>query len=155
MRVVSRPVSGAAVILTVLTLLFLARVAGQALVVFLEVTWLPPAAAWYSGLLPYPILLPVQVTILAIQAIVDRAAWTGRAWLIRPRPRAARALRRFSYAYAFAMALRYVATGTHAIPVTFHWVLAAYLYTLARIWRGAPAARTARDNEERPGFAGT
>lgn len=131
----SRPVSGAAVALTMLTLLFLARVAGQALVVFLGVTWLPPADAWYSGLLPYPILLPTQVTILAVQAVIDRAAWTGRAWLLRPRPRAARALRHFSYAYALAMALRYLLTGTHAIPVTFHWVLAAYLHTLARVWQ--------------------
>jgi hypothetical protein len=135
----TRPASRAAVVLTGLTLLFLARVAGQALVVFADVRWLPPADAWYSGLLPYPVLLPAQVVILILQAIVDQAAWAGRAWLLRPRPRAARALQRFSYVYALAMAVRYVVTGTHAIPVVFHWILAAYLYALADVWRGYPA----------------
>jgi hypothetical protein len=142
-RIVSRPASGAAVVLTALTLLFLARVAGQALVVFLGVSWLPPVDAWYSGLLPYPILLPAQVVILAVQAAVDWAAWTGRESFVRPRPRAARALRWFSYAYALAMAIRYGVTGSHAIPVAFHWVLAVYVYTLAGIWRPAPPAGAA------------
>jgi hypothetical protein len=57
---VTRPASRAAVVLTVLTLVFLARVAGQALVVFFGVTWLPPPDSWYSGLLPYPLLLPTH-----------------------------------------------------------------------------------------------
>lgn len=45
--------------------LFLARVLGQILVVFLHVPYLPTAAEWYSGLLPYPLLLPTQIAILA------------------------------------------------------------------------------------------
>ena len=131
------PASSAAVVLTALTLLFLARVVGQVLVVFVGVPWLPPVESWYSGLLPYPVLLPVQVVILAAQAILDRAAWTGRAWLVRPRPHAARRLRWFTYLYACAMAMRWMVTGTHAIPVVFHWVLAAYLHNLAGLWRPA------------------
>jgi hypothetical protein len=123
-----------ALVLTGLTLLFLGRVVGQALVVFAGVSWLPPVESWYSGLLPYPVLLPAQVVILIAQAIIDRAAWTERAWLRRPRPRASRLLRRFSYVYALAMAIRLAVTGTHVLPVVFHWVLAAYLYTLARTW---------------------
>jgi hypothetical protein len=134
-RVVSGPGSRAALILTALTLLFLARVAGQALVVFAGVTWLPPVESWYSGLLPYPVLLPAQLVILTVQAIVDHAAWTGRPWLDRPRPRAARGLRQFAYVYAVAMAVRWAVTGTHAIPVLFHWVLAVYLLVLAGLWR--------------------
>jgi hypothetical protein len=38
-------------LLSLLAGLFLARVAGQALVAFLDVSWLPPTDAWYSGLL--------------------------------------------------------------------------------------------------------
>ena len=118
--------------------------AGQALVVFAGVTWLPPVESWYSGLLPYPVLLPAQIVILAAQAILDRAAWTGRGWLVRSRPDAVRRLRWFSYLYAVAMAVRWVVTGTHAIPVLFHWVLAAYLYTLAGLWRPAAAPSASR-----------
>ena len=140
----TRPASSAAAVLTVLTLLFLARVAGQALVVFVGVAWLPPVESWYSGLLPYPVLLPAQLVILAAQAVLDRAAWTGRAWLVRPRPEAARRLRWFSYAYAVAMAVRWAVTGTHGIPVVFHWVLAAYLYTLAGLWRPAAEPSASR-----------
>jgi hypothetical protein len=128
----------AALVLTLLTLLFLLRVAGQALVAFTGVSWLPPMEAWYSGLLPYPILFPVQVVILAMQGVIDRAAWMRRPWLVRPRPRAGRVLRRLSYLYALGMAVRLALTGTHMIPVVFHWILAAYLYIVARMWE-APA----------------
>ena len=144
MRVVTPPASSAAVVLTALTLLFLARVVGQVLVVFVGVAWLPPVESWYSGLLPYPVLLPAQLVILAAQAVLDRAAWTGRAWLLRPRPDAARRLRWFSYLYALAMAVRWAVTGTHGIPVVFHWVLAAYLYTLAGLWRPAAEPSASR-----------
>ena len=137
-----RPASAAAVVLTLLTLLFRGRVAGQARVVFAGVAWLPPMEAWYSGLLTYPILFPAQVVILTGQAVIDRAAWGQRPWLVRPRPRAGRVLRRLSYVYALAMAVRLALTGTHVIPVVFHWVLAAYLYTVARVWE-APAETAA------------
>lgn len=40
--------------------LFALRVAGQALVAFSDVRFLPPMQAWYSGLMPYPYLLPSQ-----------------------------------------------------------------------------------------------
>jgi hypothetical protein len=50
-----------ALLLGSLALLFLLRVVGQILVAFLGVRFLPPLEDWYSGLLPYPILLPVQL----------------------------------------------------------------------------------------------
>jgi hypothetical protein len=157
-RVVTRPASRAAVVLTVLTLVFLARVAGQALVVFLGVTWLPPADSWYSGLLPYPLLLPTQILILIAQSMMDRAAWTGRPSFHRPRPRASRALRWLSYAYALAMAARYAITRTHSIPITFHWILAAYLHTLSGVWRDrgeSVRSRTSTQRRAGVGEAGT
>ena len=67
--------SRAAVMLVALTLLFALRVAGQALVAFFDVGWLPPMEAWYSGLLPYPILLPTQLAILAVQVTLDGCMW--------------------------------------------------------------------------------
>ena len=116
-----------AAMLVALTLLFAARVAGQALVAFLDVRWLPPMAAWYSGLLPYRVLLPAQLVILGVQTAVDWLAWQRGG--LGPRPRLARGLRVTSYGYATAMLLRLVLTRTHVIPIAFHWVLAAWLYT--------------------------
>ena len=121
-------------VLVALTLLFAARVAGQALVAFVGVTWLPPMEAWYSGLLPYAILLPAQIVILAVQVGLDWRVWRrgGLAW----RPGVSAALRRISYVYALAMLVRLALTRTHVIPIVFHWVLAAYIYTLGRVSGG-------------------
>jgi hypothetical protein len=122
-----------------LTVLFAARVVGQALVAFVGVPWLPPMEAWYSGLLPYPVLLPIQAVILGLQAAIDRDVWRGHGVLARPGARAGRGLQWFACGYALVMLVRLLVTGTHLIPVTFHWTLAAYLLTL-----GATATREAR-----------
>jgi len=55
----SPPAPGHVSALGALTALFAARVLGQALVALLDFPLLPPMSAWYSGLLPYPILLRV------------------------------------------------------------------------------------------------
>jgi len=137
---VRRGASGTALVLTLLTALFFARVAGQALVAFAGVSWLPPMGAWYSGLLPYPVLLPVQILILAVQLTIDWQVWRGAGLFARPRRRVGRALRGFSYVYALAMLVRWLVTRTHGIPIAFHWVLAAYLFTLGGYYAGAGAA---------------
>src|SRR3989449_8511904 len=50
-----------ATVLWFLLFLFCLRVAGQALVAAFAVPFLPPMQQWYSGVMPYPILLPVQI----------------------------------------------------------------------------------------------
>jgi hypothetical protein len=67
------------VLLSVLAFLFLLRVLGQALVFFAGVTALPPMSEWYSGLLPYPLLLPTQVAIVGLQAWISLAFCAGTA----------------------------------------------------------------------------
>jgi len=130
-----------AVVLAVLACAFLGRVAGQLAVVLAAPGWLPPMAEWYSGLLPYPWLLPTQVAILVLQARVSRDLWRGQGLLARRHPRFGGWLRAFSVAYFGVMALRYVVTMAlfperrwlgGAIPIVFHWVLALYLF----IWSG-------------------
>ncbi|HEV8586471.1 MAG TPA: hypothetical protein VGT02_16005 [Methylomirabilota bacterium] len=129
-----------ALVLTVLTALFFGRVAGQALVAFAGVTWLPPMDAWFSGYLPYPVLLPIQVLILGVMATIDWQVWRRAGFFARSRPRAGRVLRAVSYVYALGMVVRFVLTGgLHVIPIVFHWVLAAYLFTLGR-WYARPGA---------------
>jgi hypothetical protein len=134
-------------LLGILATAFLARVVGQALVAFLHVGFLPPMKEWYSGLLPYPVLLPVQIAILAFQFEVSRQLWRKSGPLTKPRPRLGRVLKWFSLVYFLAMLARYVITMTlhpeqrwfgGAIPIAFHWVLAAYLYFFSRFCRGLP-----------------
>ena len=131
------PRSRSAVTLVVLTVLFGIRVAGQALVVFFDVGWLPPMDAWYSGLLPYPILFPVQMAILILQSVIDRGVWRDRGFFARSRPRAGRRLQGLACVYALSMVVRYAVTLSHPIPIVFHWVLAAYLFTLGGNMRKA------------------
>ncbi len=127
-------------ILWTLSGLFLLRVLGQVLVVFLDVSWLPPASEWYSGLLPYPLLLPAQVLILLLMSGVNVQATRGGGFMSVRRARLGRALLAFAALYALVMVIRYVVSGTlhpyrrllppGVIPIVFHWVLAAYLATL-------------------------
>jgi len=130
-------------VLWALSALFLARVLGQVLVVLAGVEWLPAAGEWYSGLLPYPLLLPVQVAILGLMARINLQAGRGRGYLSARRPRLGRALLAFAAVYALVMVVRYVVSGRlhperrllppGVIPIVFHWVLAAYLAVLGRL----------------------
>jgi hypothetical protein len=67
--------------------LFAARVIGQFEALVASPGWLPGMDAWYSGLLPYYLLLPVQIALLMIMAVVawSRRVRTGRFALARPR----------------------------------------------------------------------
>jgi hypothetical protein len=119
------------------TLLFFLRVVGQLEVLMVAPSWLPPMSDWYSGLIPYPILVPVQIAILMLMsALVVREMRapirTGK-WM--------QWVRRFALAYFVVMCLRLTlqflrgaenAIDAGGIPVAFHWVLALFLLVLAR-----------------------
>jgi hypothetical protein len=126
-----------------LALAFGLRVLGQALVAVDQASFLPPMDEWYSGLIPYSALLPIQIGILAVQATVSRDIWSGHGPFATSRPAVSRGLEWLSYAYFALMVLRYIVTmvfyperrwlaGT--IPILFHCVLAAYLFTLGRYY---------------------
>jgi uncharacterized membrane protein len=127
--------------------LFFGRVVGQVQVLLLEPEWLPPMQAWYSGVLPYPILLPAQIVLLMLMSLVayDHVRGRGFFW---PSHRAVRiGLRAFAILYAAAMALRLavmMSLPPHSlleagiIPITFHWVLAGFVWlvSVAPVRRG-------------------
>ncbi len=94
----------AAILLWSCIALFAARVIGQFEVMLLAPAWLPPMDAWYSGLMPYYLLLPAQVVLLMIMTVVawNRRVRTGR--FAAANPRAARALRFAAYVYLGLMA---------------------------------------------------
>ena len=151
-----------ALVLGALAALFLARVAGQALVAFAGATFLPPMEHWYSALLPYPVLLPMQVVILVLQAVMVAQVARDRGWFAGRGPRVGRVLIGISFVYFAVMAVRYVVTmalyperrwfGPGTIPVAFHFVLAAYLCCYGRYLRGrAPGAVAEHGREPAPG----
>jgi hypothetical protein len=128
-------------VLSVLAALFLLRVAGQALVAFADVSFLPGMPHWYSALLPYPLLLPAQLVILIVQVAVCAAFARGAGALVVPRrPRVGRALIVVALVYAAGMIVRYALTmawhperrwlGPGTIPSVFHVVLAAFIGTV-------------------------
>jgi hypothetical protein len=133
-------------ILALLTLLFALRVFGQALVAFVGVTWLPPMEQWFSGLIPYPALLIIQLLMLLLMIKVASEIWRGRGFYAELRPHWSQFLQRFSALYAGIMVLRYILTMSlrpemrwfgGAIPITFHFVLAAFIFVLGRYHRRA------------------
>jgi hypothetical protein len=130
-----------AFVLGALAFAFLLRVVGQMLVAFVGVEFLPPMSAWYSGLLPYPLLLPSQFLILLVQGWIVRDLWRGTGYFSRAHPSAGRILCWLSYVYAGGMVVRYIVTMslhperrwlTGTIPICFHFVLAAFLFVLGR-----------------------
>jgi hypothetical protein len=122
--------------------LFGARVLGQLEALLLAPDWLPDMDAWYSGLLPYYLLLPAQILLLMLMSVV---AWNRRirsGAFARANPRAAGALRIFALLYFTVMAVRLGVNingnGAEfwregAIPVAFHWVLALFVLVSGRV----------------------
>jgi hypothetical protein len=132
------PLSTAA--LWVCIALFFARVVGQIEVLLLEPAWLPGMPAWYSGLLPYPLLLPIQIALLMLMSVL--AFQVTRQPAVARHPGWSKRLRVLALLYFTVMALRLVLTVRFygadfylhgAIPIAFHWVLALYLLLWARL----------------------
>src|SRR5690349_21176063 len=129
-----------AIWLFVLLVLFCLRVAGQMLVAFAGVTFLPPMEEWYSGLLPYPYLLPTQFVIIFLFGKLCLDLFRGYGFFAVPHRGLASFLRVFGTIYLVVIVIRYVLrmslypperwTGG-SIPIFFHWVLAAYLLVWA------------------------
>jgi hypothetical protein len=117
-------------LLWALLALFGLRVAGQALVAFFGVAFLPPMEAWYSGLLPYEVLLPSQLLLIALMAKICLDFTRGRGVFFAPKRFFATVWLWFGYLYLAAMIARAVLLWDHPIPIVFHWVLAAFVITV-------------------------
>jgi hypothetical protein len=130
--------SARSVVLWSCTFLFLFRVVGQIEVLLQAPAWLPAMEAWYSGLLPYPLLLPAQILILMFMCYFNARAATH---LSSGHSRWHTPLRVFALLYFASMVIRLIvqlgrgaedALAAGGIPIAFHWVLALYLLTFAR-----------------------
>jgi hypothetical protein len=121
--------------LLLFSLLFLARVAGQVLVVLARPRWLPPAGDW--NLLPYPLLLPLQLVLLGLIGWLLHGFVSASGPASKPVPEFGAAVVAFSAVYAAAMVVRFAVRMRRrpearwfggAIPIVFHLVLAAFLF---------------------------
>ena len=131
-------------VLWLLTALFAVRVAGQVLVALREPAWLPPMDEW--NLVPYRVLLPVQLVILGVMAWIDTSFSSDTGAPVNRTGALGWALIAFSAVYAGAMVVRYCVRmrrrpdarwfgGT--IPMVFHLVLATYVYALGSFHVGS------------------
>jgi hypothetical protein len=127
----------ASVFLGLFTALFAVRVAGQVVVLAAGPRWLPPMEQW--NLLPYPILLPLQLVMLAGMVAVTADLARGADLLPAGGPAIGYALVVLAGCYWAAMAVRYAVRMARrqgerwfggAIPIVFHCVLAAWLFVL-------------------------
>ncbi|HLJ10206.1 MAG TPA: hypothetical protein VKU82_03400 [Planctomycetaceae bacterium] len=132
--------------------LFCLRVIGQVLVEFVHVDFLPPSEEWFSGLIPYPLLLASQIAIILVQVKIGLDFTRQAGWSYRPRRRAGFVLLSFGAVYLTVMVIRYaVRMGLYprerwtggSIPIFFHWVLAVYVLLVGyhhwRQSRGVPS----------------
>jgi hypothetical protein len=128
-------------LLGLFTLLFVGRVLGQLLVALFDIGFLPPFERWYSGLLPYPALLPVQFVMIVVMVKIVRDFARGDGYFVTLAPRTGIVLQVLGAVYFLSMAIRYVVTMwlhpelrwfTGTIPIWFHFVLAAFVFTVGR-----------------------
>jgi uncharacterized protein len=128
-----------ALLLWILLALFVCRVVGQLVVVLYAPSFLPPMEEWYSGLMPYPYLLPTQILIIVLFSRIALDITCGTGFWAHPKPTLGIWLRNFGIVYFLSMVVRYALRmswypeerwfgGT--IPIIFHWVLAAYIIVL-------------------------
>lgn len=121
--------------LMLLALLFLARVAGQAVARLFAPPVLPPDALWHAGVVPYPLLAGVQLALFAAMA-----ATVWRLGRIGTHPRAAAMFLAAGAVYLGAMSARFVIGAAGIAPggwfdkpisTPFHLVLAGWLLVFA------------------------
>lgn len=125
------------VLLWMLTVLFAARVAGQAVQEWMPLSFLPPPGAFQGSNLPYWLLLSAQLAILATMAYVSWRVHIGRlaasrrlgTWL-------ARAGALYMAVAAGRIAVGLLAPGAPAwfrtwIPALFHLVLAGFVLAVS------------------------
>jgi len=131
---------------------FAARICGQALAAAGESAWLPPMTDWYSGLIPWTLLLPLQLLILVAMSILATLHALGESTgAPRFSSRFRKAVLSFAAVYLAAMMIRFVLHANAmagsgefwlrgTIAIFTHWVLAGFLLAIASSRSPEPCA---------------
>jgi len=123
-------------VLTVLLSLFVFRVGAQLLVLNFDIALLPSFDAWHSALLPYPLLVAVQLAIIALCGSLCMRMYHNT---ITPQRKLGKTLLVLGSLYFATMLLRLslgltlLATHSwfsHYLPTFFHFVLAGFVLVL-------------------------
>jgi uncharacterized protein len=122
--------------LALFTALFALRVAGQVVVLLAAPSWLPPMDRW--NLMPYRLLLPIQLAFLAVMSWIVVSLLADRGFAAEPQRGFGLFAIGLSLVYAGSMVVRYAIRMRRrpgerwfggAIPIVFHVVLAAFVFT--------------------------
>ena len=122
--------------LALFTALFALRVVGQVVVLLAAPTWLPPMDRW--NLMPYRALLPIQLLFLVVMSWICIGLLADDGLVADPHRGLGLFLVGVSLVYAGSMVVRFVVRMRRrpeerwfggAIPIVFHIVLAAFLFT--------------------------
>ena len=90
----------------------------------------------YSGVVPYWLLLPLQIALIALLLRIVRDFAQGDGYFVDLKPHTDAALKMLSYIYFLSMVVRYIVTMawhpelrwfTGTIPIWFHMDLAAFI----------------------------
>lgn len=113
--------------------LFIGRVIGQVYVgIYADVkilSYLPTWEYWYSGLLPYPLLLISQILIIQVLTLMAYDFTRSDGFFFLESMIVKGAVRSFAVVYFLAMVTRYLwFDQTHIIPIIFHCILAVFLF---------------------------
>lgn len=121
------------------TFIFALRIIAQPLSTTAYFSYLPPFDAWYSGALPYPVLLVSQGLILFTMAYVNMRWSRG---IAMPDLRTGQLLLGLGALYIVAMLTRMILGLTflaghpwfdRPLPTAFHIVLAGYMLILSSL----------------------
>jgi uncharacterized protein len=122
--------------LALFTGLFALRVLGQIVVLLSAPRWLPPMDRW--NLMPYRLLLPIQLAFLAVMCWIWISLLAERGFVAEPNRGFGLFAIVVSVVYAGSMVIRYAVRMRRrpgerwfggAIPIVFHIVLAAFVFT--------------------------
>lgn len=129
--------------LWILTAVFVFRVLGQLFALQFNIPFLAPFDQWYSGAVPYPLLLGIQVLIVAI--MLHLSFRIGKGVLFADRTLGL-FLQVAGWVYFIVMFIRWVIGMTdllditwfeRPIPAFFHMVLAVFILLLAHYHKSA------------------
>lgn len=123
-------------LLSTLSVVFCLRVIGQFLVAFFHVGFLPPMEAWMSGAVSYPVLLALQISIMALMGKICWDMQHPDGYFAQPNGQLGRFLLEAGALYFAIMLMRYslrMALYPHerwlggSLPIFFHCVLALFV----------------------------
>lgn len=133
------PESAAELLVWLCITAFFLRVFGQAMAAIYKPRWLPPMREWYSGIIPYGILLPAQLLVLQLMTILayDFTRAEGALYVTSSRAIVAGVSTIYAAVIAVRTVLRLVRVplrpwyGGRTLPIILHWVLAFFLFLIS------------------------